>query len=251
MTLGSVEALRAVNSGRDVLAVAFQRAMSNGSISRRLGWAAVVLLPLTLPAQIQLVVLGGPQVLRARRAASLQLGRTAHVRPAAVVASLAFVLLICVYVGVAEFALGLPAWLVYAAFLALVVVELAGAILAATVRRGWRALTHQPGPLDLTDVDDLDGHAPTSVTFVVAFPRSGGRGSELMDGLEAMLDAAGESAELTARTAGLIEFYERHGFRSLGGDPRQMLRHPRRPGIATAGAETSVGRIGTDYLGDG
>jgi hypothetical protein len=233
VTLAHVEVLRPVNSARDVAAVAFQRAMSNGSISRRLGWAAVVLLPLTFPAQIQLVVLGGPQVMRTRGAASLQLGRTAHVRPAAVIASVSFVLLICVYLAIAVFAFGLPGWLVYSAFLALAVVELSGAILAATVRRAWRALTHQPGLVNLADMDDLDGQVPASVTFVVAFPRGGGRGSALMDGLEVVLDAAGETAELTARTAGLIEFYKRHGFRSLGGDPRQMLRHPR-PLTATA-----------------
>lgn len=249
MTLLGSELLRPVTGARDVLAVAFQRAMSNGSISRRLGWAAIVLLPLTLPAQIPLVVLGGPQLMRTRRAASLQLGRTAHVRPAAVVASVSFVLLICVYVAVAEFALPLPAWLVYGVFLALVVVELAGAILAATLRHAWRALTQRPGPLDLADLDNLDGQVPRSVTFVVAFPRGGGRGSALMDGLEARLDAAGERAELTARTAGLIEFYERHGFRSLGGDPRQMLRHPR-PNTAPADVENSASRIGTNHRGD-
>lgn len=60
----------------------------------------------------------------------------------------------------------------------------------------------------------------------MAFPRGGGRGSALTHGLEVLLDAAGETAELTARTAGLIEFYERHGFRSLGGEPRQKLCRP-------------------------
>lgn len=240
---------RPVTSAGDIAAVAFQRAMSNGSISRRLGWAAVVLLPLTFPAQVQLVVLGGRQVMRVRAGASLQLGRTAHVRPAAVIASVGFVLLSCGYLAIAIFVFGLPGWLVYSAFLVLVVVELSGAILAATVRRGWRALTHQPGPEDLEMVDGLDDHVLASVTFVVAFPRGGGRGSALMAGLEVVLDAAGETAELTARTARLIEFYERHGFRSLDGDPRQMLRRPR-PITATVDAETSVGRIGTDHRGD-
>jgi|ThiBio_1000_plan_1041568.scaffolds.fasta_scaffold00488_39 hypothetical protein len=227
MSAADAEIPRPLNGVRDVASAAFQRAMSNGSISRRLGWAALVLLPLTFPAQIPLVLLGGPQVMRTRRAASLQLGRTAHVRPAAVIASVSFALLTCVYVAIADFVFGLPGWLVYSVFLALVVVELAGAILAAAVRRAWRALRHRPGPLDLATAVDLDGQVPVSVTFVVAFPRDGGRGSALMAGLEVVLDAASEPAELTARTAGLIEFYQRHGFRSLHGDPRQMIRHPR------------------------
>lgn len=221
-----VGVLAPVVSIGDAAAVAFQRAMSNGSISRRLGWAAVVLLPLTFPAQIQLVLLGGSQVMRTRRG-SLQRGRTAHVRASAVVASIGFVLLICVYLALAVFALGLPGWLVYSAFLVLVVIEMAGAIMAAAVRRGWRALTHQHGPHDLNEVDAVGGSSPVSITFVAAFPRGRGGGSELMAGLEALLDETGATAELTARTAGLLAFYERHGFRSLGGDPRRMLRKPR------------------------
>jgi GNAT superfamily N-acetyltransferase len=67
------------------------------------------------------------------------------------------------------------------------------------------------------ELSDICGSPPTPITFVVAFPRGGGRGPAMMRGLEELLDAAGEPAVLTARTTSLIEFYERHGFRSQPG----------------------------------
>ena len=222
----SVTALRPVNSARDVVAVAFQRAMSNGPISRRLGWIALLLLPLTNPMPIPGVFAGGNQALRAR-GASLMRGRVVRVRPGALCAAMLGPFLFFLVLVLLHRATGFSSGWLFAGALVLIIVELTGSLFAQAVRRAWRAAHHRT-PAVRTTTSDTEAHGPAvTITFVAAFPRNRGRGSALMDGLEVLLDAEGETAELTARTNGLIGFYERHGFHSQDADPRQMLRHPR------------------------
>ncbi len=174
-------------------------------------------------------------------------GRVAQIRPAAVFASLLGPFALMAVLLAIELATGLPAgWLLVAA-LALILVELAGSLPARGARQAWRRLRRQADRRTCGAITRPPSSA-VPIAFVVAFPRGGRRGSMLMSELEVLLDAAGETAELTARTAGLIEFYERHGFHSLAGDPRQMLRRPR-PNTAAADAATSVGGIRPDHRG--
>ena len=240
--------LRSVSGAKDIIAVAFQRAMSNGPISRRLGWFAVGLLPLTIPMQIPAVLVGGDQVLRTN-GASLMRGRAAQIRPLTLLASLLGPLLLFVVLLTIDLATGLPSGWLLGGALVLSVVELAGSWPARGVRLVWRWARQHAHPHQESEPDTASREQAVPIAFVVAFPRGGGRGSALIYGLEVMLDDAGETAELTARTGGLIEFYERHGFRSMGGDPRQMLRYPR----SITGAveeETSGRRVGTDHRSD-
>ena len=242
--LSRVDVPRPVVGVRNVLAVALQRAMSNGSISRRPGWLAVLLLPVTLPAQLPLVLLGGDQVQRTR-AASLMQGRAAQIRPAAVLASFVLPLVVVVYLSAIDVFTDLSTDWVCVATIVFVVVELAGAVLARCARLAWRFVRRQGLPLPEAALDTGGLGPPVPITFVVAFPRGGGRGSALMRGLELLLDRSGTPVVLTARTARLVGFYANHGFQSLSGDPRQMLRLPRSTESAALG--TSPTGVGTNH----
>jgi hypothetical protein len=221
---GEVSVPRRVRGPIDVTVVAFQRAMSSGPISRRLGLFAVVLLPVTFFLQLPVTLIAGSGVIRTPHASCMVNVRAPRLRPWPMLATIfpaASVVLLMTLIGMT----GWPPWLALGVVLGPAIIESAGGTAIGTLRRAWRQLRGSGTPRRITDLEAE--FAPLwRVDSVTAYPRHRGHGTALMHGLNALLDGEDVAAVLTARTSGLIAYYETFGYRSLECDPRQMLRLP-------------------------
>ena len=216
---GEVSVPRPVNGPREVTLVAFQRAMSSGPISRRLGMFAVVLLPVTFFLQLPAVLIADPGLMRTPHASCMVNVRAPRLRPGPVLATIlpaVSVVLLMTLIGMA----GCPPWLALGVVLGPAVIESAGGTAIGTLRLVCRQLRGSGRPRQITDLEAE--FAPLwRVDSVTAYPRHCGHGKALMQGLNALLDGEDVAAVLTARTSGLIAYYEMFGYRSLECHPRQ------------------------------